>query len=377
MDIVAAFKGIYEKNLGTRPGEKVLVFTDLIRENETATPVERSRREGLVSLARAAALAGQDMGLEVRHLEFPALGSHGTEPDEELWLLAFGERALFALKDFGLLQTIKEKKAGLREIADAKAIVEKNKCGAVDAVIALSNYSTSHTRFRDLLTSAAGARYASMPLFEADMLWGSMSADWGQVKKRSDLVALAINGEDSVRITTPPGTDISFSIKGRKAMVDDGDLREKGSFSNLPAGEVYLAPVEGTGSGVLVLEWAPDRKLVSPVRVFVKDGMAREIEGDEPFADELRRGLDRASWNRNLAELGIGTNDKAKRPDNVLESEKMLGTVHMAFGDNTSMGGSVSTPFHQDFVFFNPTLEIKGPRGVRTVISSGSLRFDL
>lgn len=63
-------------------------------------------------------------------------------------------------------------------------------------------------------------------------------------------------------------------------------------------------------------------------------------------------------YSRNIAELGIGTNDKAKRPDNILESEKILGTVHVALGDNSSFGGEVRVPFHQDFVFFMPTLRL-------------------
>ena len=60
--------------------------------------------------------------------------------------------------------------------------------------------------------------------------------------------------------------------------------------------------------------------------------------------------------NRNIAELGIGTNDRATRPDNILEAEKILGTVHIALGDNSGFGGTVSTPFHEDYVFYRPTL---------------------
>ena len=76
--------------------------------------------------------------------------------------------------------------------------------------------------------------------------------------------------------------------------------------------------------------------------------------------------------NANIAELGIGTNDKAARPDNILESEKILGTVHIALGDNSSFGGKISTPFHQDFVFFKPTLTLIYKNGRRkTLIRNG------
>jgi leucyl aminopeptidase (aminopeptidase T) len=156
-------------------------------------------------------------------------------------------------------------------------------------------------------------------------------------------------------------------------MLDTGMLTKPGSFSNLPAGEVYLAPVEGTAEGMLVLNWAPNRKLASPIKVKVEKGRAREVSGEEPFVAEFIGNLDRFPDNRNLAELGIGTNDRASRPDNVLESEKILGTIHIAFGDNSSMGGKVSTPFHQDFVFFHPTLTVEKNGSMLKVISAGRL----
>ncbi len=72
--------------------------------------------------------------------------------------------------------------------------------------------------------------------------------------------------------------------------------------------------------------------------------------------------------NRNIAELGIGTNDRASRPDNILEAEKILGTIHIAFGDNSSFGGKVSTPFHEDYVFYGPTVTAILEDGTRDIL---------
>jgi leucyl aminopeptidase (aminopeptidase T) len=368
-----ALKSIFTVNLGAVPGERVLVFTDTIPDGLAIDKVERSRREGLVRIARAAADAGRRLGIDVLYTDFPALGSHGMEPDARLWRLAFGDGATSELDTTGILARLREKKTVAEDARRARDIVERFKSEAVDAIIALSNHSTSHTRFRDLLTSVAGVRYASMPLFEENMLWGSMSADWDAVEKRSLSVASMVEGAARARITTPDGTDISFSIEGRTPMLDTGMLKKPGSFSNLPAGEVYLAPVEGTAEGVLVLNWAPNRKLDSQVYVKVEKGRAQDVSGDEPFVAEFIGNLDRFPDNRNLAELGIGTNDRASRPDNVLESEKILGTIHIAFGDNSSMGGKVSTPFHQDFVFFGPTLTVEKNGSTFTVINAGRL----
>ena len=76
------------------------------------------------------------------------------------------------------------------------------------------------------------------------------------------------------------------------------------------------------------------------------------------------------------AELGIGTNDRATRPDNILEAEKILGTIHIALGDNSGFGGTVSTPYHEDYVFYQPTLTAVMADASRiTVLREGSLEI--
>jgi leucyl aminopeptidase (aminopeptidase T) len=179
---------------------------------------------------------------------------------------------------------------------------------------------------------------------------------------------------DFIRVKTPNGTSIRFSKRGRKAISDTGILTKKGSFGNLPAGEVFLAPVEETANGKLVVEWGPTRQLESPVTLTVKDGCVVDISGGDKYVEYLRMKLSERKENGNIAELGIGTNDAAKRPDNILESEKILGTVHIALGDNSSFGGKVKTPFHQDFVFFMPTVTLIGKDGNRQdILKAGRL----
>ena len=126
--------------------------------------------------------------------------------------------------------------------------------------------------------------------------------------------------------------------------------------------------MEGTANGRLVLEFAPTRQLKSPVALTVKNGFVKEVSGDEEYAGYLREKLSERIENANIAELGIGTNDMAKRPDNILESEKILGTIHIALGDNSSFGGNVSTQFHQDFVFFMPTVTLIHKDGNREIL---------
>ena len=361
-------RNIFSVNLSVKKSESVLVFTDIPFDGEVVDEADRCRRERLRDIAILIAETGKSFCRKILYHEYPATGSHGSEPPKELWAMAFGEKAFNELKAQKLLGRLIKKKADDSDMRRAEEIVARNKRYAVNAVIALSNYSTSHTRFRDLLTGICKTRYASMPLFDAAMLEGAMDVNWRLIDRRTRSIARIVNKAEAVEIKTPNGTSISFSKKGRKAESDTGILTAPGAFGNLPAGEVYLAPVEGTANGRLVLEFAPTRQLKSPVALTVKNGFVKEVSGDEEYAGYLREKLSERIENANIAELGIGTNDMAKRPDNILESEKILGTIHIALGDNSSFGGNVSTQFHQDFVFFMPTVTLIHKDGNREIL---------
>jgi aminopeptidase len=366
--MIDILRNIFRTNLGVKKNEKCLVFTDRPGPDEEGDPSECERRSRLGCIAFLAAETGKCFAKDMILHEFPSTKSHGAEPPSELWERAFGKRAVAALKRKRILGPILKKEAGEREIAAAEEIIRTCKEDAVDAVVALSYYSTSHTRFRDFLTRVCGTRYASMPLFDVSMVEGPMNVDWKSLARTAKKITAVVNRAEAIVISTPNGTHLSFSTRGRKALADTGILTRPGSFGNLPAGEVFLAPVEGSANGRLVIEWAPTRELKSPVTLIVKEGLVRQVTGEENFAGLLGKKLEEREENRNIAEFGIGTNSMAKRPDNILESEKILGTIHIALGDNSTFGGRTKTPFHQDFVFFRPTVTLVLKDGKKTVL---------
>ncbi len=373
VSISEAIKNIFTVNLGVKKNERVLIFTDLIRAEGDVSKSARTRRDSLRETAREVAEAGKEF-CNISYLEFPSVMEHGKEPPLDVWDAAFGKKAVEELKKNGVLTRILEKAGTAEDLGTGESIVTEFAV-APDAIIALSNFSTSHTRFRDYLTRLKGVRYASMPLFERSMLVGAMTADWKEVEARTNRIVQMMTGGDMIFITSHNGTSISFSMKGRDVKADTGILTRRGAFSNLPAGEAYLAPLEGTAEGALVLEWAPTRKLKESIFLEVKNGMVVDVSGKDPFAKELKEKLEANPLTGNIAELGIGTNEKAERPDNILETEKILGTVHMALGDNSSFGGKVSVPFHEDFIFFRPTLEVFKEGLKIEVIVDGEPRF--
>jgi leucyl aminopeptidase (aminopeptidase T) len=235
--------------------------------------------------------------------------------------------------------------------------------------IAPTSKSISHTDARKLATDK-GIRGATMPDITEDMLERTMSADYAAIKLRSRALADALSNGSSVYITSPQGTDVTIPIGGRTGLSDDGDLKAPGAFGNLPAGEGFIAPVEGGTTGRIVFDGSiwPVGLLQSPLVVEIENGYAVDLSGAS--AAEFRSWIEphgREAFA--VAELGIGTNDSARLTGNVLEDEKILGTIHVAFGDNHSFGGKVRVSSHQDGIVTAPTVTIDGV----TVLEDGRL----
>lgn len=366
-NLEAPFLSLLSTNMGVTSGERIVVFSDTIRDDECISADDRFRRDSLHEAASALAIYAKEHFGDACFIDFPATTASGVEPPVTLWQAVFGDKIIVDLSKDGLLERILMKKADSADLETAKKCVAAASADVARVIIAMSNNSTSHTRFR-WLANVAGARFASLPHFDPEMFFTSMAVDWTALAERTARVAKAVNSGIHVRLTTPDGTDLSFSIEGRHAEGDDGLLTAPGSFGNLPAGEAYLAPLEGTAEGVMVINYAPTRKLETPLTLNIKNGEVFAIKGDDPHREWLERKFSESPKNRNIAELGIGTNDRATRPDNVLEAEKILGTVHIALGDNTGFGGIVSTPFHEDYVLYNPTLTVLAEDGTSCII---------
>jgi leucyl aminopeptidase (aminopeptidase T) len=228
---------------------------------------------------------------------------------------------------------------------------------AAEVVLIPTTKSLSHTDARRAATKA-GARIASMPgITESMMRVGGLTADYNQVAALTNKVNSIVEKAKKAKITTPSGTDLTMSIENRTPMPDTGLYHKPHDWGNLPAGEVCLAPVEGTTNGILVID-SMGSVVTQPLKVTIVNGWAKKFEG--PNANQLESILKKADKNAyNIGELGIGTNSKARITGNVLEDEKVLGTVHIALGDNTSYtGGHTKSKIHEDGILLQPTLKL-------------------
>ncbi len=243
-----------------------------------------------------------------------------------------------------------------------------------DVIFAVTDRSLYHTVARKE-ACATGARFVNMPDYSMDMLvTGGLYEDFPARRIVADRVAGVFSGGSSVRVTTVKGTDIQFSIQGRKGTAGTGISDKPGSVAAPPNIEAAVAPVEGTANGKVVV----DGSIVLPrlgvleneVVLEVKDGVVTGVSGGKEAA-EFKAQMDAAAdplvWA--IAELGFGLNTKARLSGRMLDDEAALGTAHFGLGSNYNMGGTIQCSRHTDVVLTKATVTIDG----RVVMQEGML----
>lgn len=293
----ASLKALHDY-LGLAAGETILIVTDGTRDE----------------IARSLLLAGRELGAESLLIEMKPGEINGQEPPPPV--------------------------AAMMKMADI--------------VICPTEKSLTHTQAR-IQAAASGARVATMPGIMTETMIRCLNADYRKVIDLTHFLAVKLAGASVVRVVTEAGTDIRMPMQGRKILESTGVLRNKGESGNLPSGEVYLAPWEGKSNGKVVIDgsMAGIGMLSSPLFIEVVDGYALKIEGEQAFM--LINMLDKVGRDaRAVAEFGMGTNYMAKLIGEILEDEKVFGTIHIAFGNNKSMGGIIEVKSHLDGLIKEP-----------------------
>ncbi len=227
-----------------------------------------------------------------------------------------------------------------------------------DVVLCPTTKSLTHTQARRE-ASELGVRIATFPGITKEIMIRGLSADYNVIYDLTMKLKKMLDKTKIIKVTSKNGTDITLDVAERKGYASHGLFHKKGESGNLPTGEAFIAPMEGKSNGVFVVDGSMAGIGViedKPIKIVVENGYATEITGGKEaiaLLTILKKYDNRA---RNIAEFGIGTNHSAKLSGNLLEDEKVLGTVHIAIGDNKSMGGNVHIPLHLDGVIKKPTV---------------------
>lgn len=321
-DLIRLLRDVFEP----KAGERVVVLADRPHGALRDSPAWAERRR-MAEEWRAgfAALGAEALPL----LTYPATGSHNADLPAE-----------------GLL--------GERVVRVGDVVL------ACDIAVALTEFSATAPLNAWIRQSRGRLRAASLPGVERRMEQTALAADYAQVGRRARMLAERLTRAESAEVTFSTGHFVRFDLRYRRGYADDGRCAPGAARAiNLPSGEAYVVPYEGERpgepsrtEGVLPVERGGETILLN-----VRDNRIREVVGKGPAAAEWRKFFAEDPARANVAELGLGCNDRAVVTGNVLEDEKV--GFHWAYGRSEHLGGVTGADaflkpehvVHQDLVY--------------------------
>jgi leucyl aminopeptidase (aminopeptidase T) len=237
-----------------------------------------------------------------------------------------------------------------------------------DIVILATKSSMTHTKARINASRTGRTRIISMPgISELMFSAGGMTADYNALQKELSGLTSLFRRKRDVKVTSPGGTDITFSIGAKWRTDDNGICNRPGQVMNLPSGRVFVFPKEETMNGTIVIDGSWEGKLiVEPIIMEIENGVVTNISESE-FTEKINLTFDEVSKSLNknkativktVAEFGFGMNARAKVIGNLLEDQVVRGAAHFILGDNSAYGGKNNIGLQMRGVILKPTIEL-------------------
>jgi leucyl aminopeptidase (aminopeptidase T) len=346
--------------LKVQKGEQVLIITNPMPEVET---ISRALYEAALDCGGAPVLLFQPVKTQFEFTEPAVIAAFGAKPEVVISMSA--------------------EKLGKDRKGIAKPYVHKvpgNKETQWDHIFHLQMYGEKT------------CRSFWSPGTSLESFTRTVPIDYAELGRRCAAINAVLSRAVSVQITAPGGTDITLGLRGREAKADDGNFSLPGRGGNLPAGESFISPENNTARGTIVFDGSislHNRDIIirDPIRCTVKGGFITDISGggdgealletvtmaeqDALEYEETGRlprgqGAVYARNARNIGELGIGLNPKAKISGGMLEDEKAFHTCHFAVGHNYD--SDAPSLIHLDGLVREPTITAIMENGEKALI---------
>ena len=238
-----------------------------------------------------------------------------------------------------------------------------------DVVILATKSSLTHTKARINASRTGRTRIISMPGINENMFSiGGMTADYNALQKEISGLTSIFRRKRDVRVTSPGGTDIRFSIGAKWRTDDNGICNRPGQVMNLPSGRVFVFPKEETMNGTIVIDGSWEGNLIQePIIMEVENGIVTNISESDisekinSIFAEVSKPLNKskAALVKTVAEFGFGMNSRAKVVGNLLEDQVVRGAAHFVLGDNSAYGGKNNIGLQMRGVILKPTIELQ------------------
>ncbi len=235
---------------------------------------------------------------------------------------------------------------------------------ASDAFICVVGKSITHTNAVKK-AKEGGSRGVVLTQFSEDMMiHGGIECDFAAIAPECIEFAKVMAGAKKIHLTSPFGTDLTFSAEGRRGNALYCMVKP-GQFSTIPTIEANVSPLEGTPNGRIVADasvpYIGIGVLDEPVVCEVKDGFITSMTGGSQakrlYEDLLAKGDPNCF---NVAELGIGLNPNCYFCGFMLEDEGVRGSCHIGIGTSITLGGTVKAKSHYDLIMTKATVDVDG-----------------
>jgi aminopeptidase len=193
-------------------------------------------------------------------------------------------------------------------------------------------------------SSMAQAASMSTEAFE-DFYFRVCTMDYRRMNEAAKELVALMQKTDRVRIVSPNGTDITFSIKGIPVIPCTG-------ANNIPDGEVFTAPVRESVNGVICYNTPTIYEGKKFENIVLRFEKGKIIEATGSDTEALNAILDTDEGARYVGEFAIGINPHiTDGMCDILFDEKICGSIHLTPGasyDDAS-NGNISA-IHWDMV---------------------------
>jgi aminopeptidase len=189
--------------------------------------------------------------------------------------------------------------------------------------------------------------------------------EYESMKQLGQKLAKTLENSREVEITSPEGTNLTFSLEGRKAQVHDGviddeDIEMGSIFSSLPDGSVIVAPTEKSAEGILRsnIPFPFAGLLVENLSLSFENGQLKSFSGGKN-SEALRSMWEKATGNKDrIGWLQLGLNPKASL--GFIYSPIVLGTATVGVGLNKELGGKNESDLSLPVTIEKPTVKLDG-----------------
>jgi hypothetical protein len=297
-----------------------------------------------------------------------------------------GRAFAYGAVELGLWSRLELLEPKKRRINVPKHLIEIVSTQKADIYINLLRGLSAETPFRIgliKLETRNKARLGHCPGIALDMLTKGALAlnerDYRDMQNFAKKLSQKCEDAKALRITTPTGTDLTMGVEGRPFFTDTKIDWKSMKWMNLPVGEVIVGPQETSLEGTLVCDKAVGGIGITkkPLRITAKKGRAVSVKTEEKSVlKAVKKSLDTDEWSDFIGEFAFGINPKARLTKEFLETEKIKGTCHIAFGNNSDFpGGKNTSANHMDFLMKKPTVDIIGKDGKKLrVLEKGSFK---